>query len=83
MQLMPGTAKQMGVHNVFDPQQNVWGGSRYLASLVRRYHGNLGQALAAYNWGPGHIDAGEPWPPETQAYVNGVIQRFLANSGGR
>jgi soluble lytic murein transglycosylase-like protein len=82
MQLMPDTAKGYGV-DAYNPQQNVWAGSRMLAGLIRKYHGNLAQALAAYNWGSGNVDSGRPWPPETQAYVNGVIQRFLASGGVR
>jgi hypothetical protein len=55
MQLMPATAKQLGVADRFDPEQNVEGGSRYLQQMLDKY-GKTDIALAAYNWGPGNID---------------------------
>ncbi len=75
MQLMPATSEQYGVLNPFDPASNVSGGSHYLADLLRRYHGNLQIALAAYNAGPGAVEAAHGVPPfaETQAYVARVV----------
>jgi soluble lytic murein transglycosylase-like protein len=71
MQLMPATSSQYGVANPFDPQANVVGGVHYLRDLLHRYHGNVSYALAAYNAGPGFVDAvhGIPSIPETRSYV--------------
>jgi len=71
MQLMPATSSQYGVMNPFDPQANVAGGVHYLHDLLHRYHGNVSYALAAYNAGPGLVDAvhGIPAIPETRSYV--------------
>ena len=82
MQLMPGTAKDMGVDDPFNVQQNVRGGTRYYAQMLEKYGGDERKALAAYNWGPGNLDkvGGDvsKAPPETQAYV----QRVLGGGGG-
>jgi soluble lytic murein transglycosylase-like protein len=73
MQLEPGTAKDMGVANAFDPRQNVIGGSRYLRSLIDRYRGNVPYALAAYNEGPENFEKGI-LPDETRAYVEAIMR---------
>src|SRR5262245_19238207 len=76
MQLMPGTAHDMGV-DPKDPTQNVRGGTRYFAQLLTKYNGNEALALAAYNWGPDNVDkvGGDftKMPAETQAYVKNVL----------
>jgi soluble lytic murein transglycosylase-like protein len=78
MQLMPGTAADLGVHDSFRPDQNVQGGSTYLDALLTRYHDNLALALAAYNAGPAAVDKYHGIPPyrETRLYVASVIHEF-------
>ncbi|MFN7994699.1 MAG: lytic transglycosylase domain-containing protein [Bryobacteraceae bacterium] len=78
MQLMPGTAQQMGTLDPFDPRQNLLSGARYLKQLLTRYGGNPGLALAAYNAGPGRVEegGGVPQIPETVRYIQDILSKL-------
>lgn len=78
MQLMPGTASQLGVPNAFDAQANVEGGTKYLRELLERYNFDLVKALAAYNAGPQRVEQFGGVPPyyETRAYVAKIVRDF-------
>lgn len=91
MQLMDQTAKAMHVRNVYNPDDNLAGGTKYLKSLLDRYDGNVKVALAAYNAGPGRVSRlgidtdveleakYDQLPQETQRYVEKIMNRLQAN----
>ena len=85
MQLIPGTAEQMGVRNAFDPQENLEGGVRYLRSLLERYDGDLHLSLAAYNAGERAVDraGGVPRYRETRDYVQKITDSYFRPGSGR
>lgn len=85
MQLMPATARSLGVKDAFDPADNLDGGSRHLRALIDRYGGDVKRALAAYNAGVGAVarHGGIPPYPETRAYVAKVLARAQADAPSR
>ncbi|WP_292758104.1 lytic transglycosylase domain-containing protein [Methylophaga sp. UBA2689] len=85
MQLMPGTAKDLGVTNAFDVQQNIEGGVKYLAGLLNTFDGDIKLATAAYNAGPGAVKRFKGIPPyaETEVYVErvGILHQRYGQEG--
>ena len=77
MQLMPGTARDLGVEDPFDPVENIKGGASYLRQMLDRYAGDTKKALAAYNWGPGNLEKSTgSMPTETKNYVRIVSDHY-------
>jgi soluble lytic murein transglycosylase-like protein len=78
MQLMPGTAAEMQVKDIFDPEQNVMGGARYLRYLINHFDGDVKLAVAAYNAGPNIVSKVKRVPniPETKGYVKRVLSLY-------
>lgn len=83
MQLMPSTARYLGVNNVFDARENVMAGARYLRTLLDTFHGDLDLTLAAYNAGPGAVQKFRGVPPyaETRAYVASIRKAYEQSLG--
>ncbi len=80
MQLMPATAKDLGVNDPYDPVENIMGGTRYLRGLLDRFGNNRNLALAAYNWGMGNVERKpDRMPQETRTYVARVNQYYREN----
>jgi Rod binding domain-containing protein len=75
MQLIDTTAAMMGVHNVWDPSENINGGAKYLGQMIDRFKGDIQRAVASYNAGPGAVEKHGGVPPyrETQTYVTKVM----------
>ena len=78
MQLIDSTRSDMGVRNVFNPRENILGGTKYFAQMLRQYSGDVKLALAAYNAGPSNVEKYNGVPPfdETKNYINKVLGYF-------
>lgn len=85
MQLMPMTARELGVHDSFDPEQNVEGGVRYLKAMLQRFNNDITLGLAAYNAGPEAVAAhkGVPPFPETKSYVSRILKLYTPEPPSR
>jgi soluble lytic murein transglycosylase-like protein len=78
MQLMPSTAKSLGISNAYDARSNIMGGAKVIAQHLKKYNGDVSLALAAYNAGSGAVDKYGGIPPytETQNYVKKVLKYY-------
>jgi soluble lytic murein transglycosylase-like protein len=85
MQLMPGTQRDLGVTDPFDPRQNIMGGAQYLSQMMQMSGGNTSAALARYNWGPGNFanNGGmSNLPPETASYIAKILAMLPGFASG-
>jgi soluble lytic murein transglycosylase-like protein len=85
MQLLPNTAARLGVKNIFDPKENVDGGTRYLRDMLARYNNDVALALAAYNAGPESVEKyGKRIPPypETRQYIDRIARTYAKSKRG-
>lgn len=86
MQLMPETAEELGVVDIFDPQENIHAGTRYLGWLLRQYNGSITHVIAAYNAGAGRIGQDEPVTiafTETRGYIRNVLTNLTKLEKGK
>jgi hypothetical protein len=86
MQLMPETADELGVMDIFDPSENINGGTRYLSWLLKRYNGSFSHAIAAYNAGAGRVEQGQPITVsfvETRGYISKVLTNLTKLEKGK
>jgi soluble lytic murein transglycosylase len=85
MQLMPETADDMRVHDPFDPEENILGGTRYLSLLLKKFNNDKRLAVAAYNAGPDRVDQYKGIPPfsETKAFVSRVMDYYRVYASSR
>jgi soluble lytic murein transglycosylase len=84
MQLMPGTATAMKVQNPFNPEENIYGGTRYLGLMLERFKNNKRLALAAYNAGPEEVEKNKGVPPfpETRSFISKVLDYYRQYKSG-
>ncbi len=82
MQLMPATAKDLQVKDPFNPRENIYGGTKYIKWLLKRFNGDIRLSLAAYNAGPGRVRKKIPRIPETISYVKKVLRHYKAYKKG-
>jgi len=81
MQLMPGTARALGVEDPFDPGQNIMGGAKFIRQMLDRFDGDVSLALAAYNAGPGAVERNNGAPSYTRGYIAKVLDNVGNFSG--